>query len=163
MNTAIRAGPAASRTATPTKTLTPTVTPRPTATPRYVLLNVYFYDRSLTLVAGKRWAATSLDLPRFVVDQYFRGPGYIEKYFYGWTAPMNGVTGYSQLDVSDGIARLYLMGPCNSQGSTFTLAQPIMQSLRQFSDIQFVKIYDMHGSTEMHDGPQNSIPACLEP
>ena len=62
-----------------------------------------------------------------------------------------------------GILAIALGVSCSSQGSTFTLAQPIVQSLRQFSDIQFVKIYDMNGSTEMPDGPQNSIPACLEP
>jgi hypothetical protein len=142
---------------------TPTPTVRPTATPRYRLLNVYFYDRSLQLAAGKRWAVSSANLPKFVVDQYFKGPGYVEKYFYRWTAPLSGATGYSQLEVADGIARLYLTGACNSQGSTFTIAQPLMQSLKQFSEIQFVKVYDQNGETEIPDGPQDSIPACLEP
>jgi hypothetical protein len=155
--------PTASPVATATRQRTPTPTAKPTATPRYRLLNVYFYDRSLSLAAGKRWAATSVNLPRFVVDQYFKGPGYVERYIYGWSAPKNGTTGYSRLDVMDGIAYLHLMGDCNSQGSTFTIAQPLMQSLKQFSEIQFVKIYDQNGGTEIPDGPQNSIPACLEP
>jgi hypothetical protein len=149
------------RTSTPARTPTPTL--RPTATPLYRLLSVYFYDRTLSLAAGKRWAVSSSDLPRFVVDQYLKGPGYVERYIYGWTAPRNGVTGYSRLDVIDGVAHLYLTGECNSQGSTFSIAQPLVQSLRQFTEIQFVKIYDQSGTTELPEGSTNSIPACLEP
>jgi hypothetical protein len=150
-------------TATATRTRTPTPMVRPTATPLYRLLNVYFYDRSLSLAVGKRWAISSLDLPRFAVDQYFRGPGYVEKYIYRWTAPLNGTTGYSRVVVTDGIARVYLTGECNSQGSTFTLAQPLIATLQQFNEIQYVKIYDQNGETGIPEGPQNSIPACLEP
>jgi hypothetical protein len=150
-------------TATATRPRTPTPTVRPTATPLYRLLNVYFYDRSLALATGKRWAVSSANLPRFVVDQYFKGPGYVEQYIYRWTAPRSGTTGYSALDVSDGIARLYLTGACNSQGSTFTIAAPLIRSLKQFSEIQYVKIYDQNGETEIPDGAQDSIPACLEP
>jgi murein DD-endopeptidase MepM/ murein hydrolase activator NlpD len=149
-------------TATATKTSTPTA--RATATPLYVLLKVYFYQRtSLLEVFGKRWAPSSANLPKFVLDQYFKGPGYTEKYTYGWVAPYNGATGYSKLDITDGIARVYLTGQCNSQGSTFTLAPLIADTLKQFSYIQYVKIYDQNGNTEQPDGPTNSIPACLEP
>ena len=63
----------------------------------------------------------------------------------------------------DGVAHLYLTGECNSQGSTFSISQPLMQSLRQFPEIQFVKIYDQNGNTQSPDGSTDSIPACLEP
>ncbi|HEX8992590.1 MAG TPA: peptidoglycan DD-metalloendopeptidase family protein [Anaerolineales bacterium] len=156
--------PVSSPTPTMTPSRTPTPTPRPTATPLYVLLKVYFYQKtSLAEVYGKRWAATSLNLPKFVLDAYFQGPGYTEKYTYGWIAVYSGATGYSKVDVTDGIARVYLTGQCNSGGSTFTIAQPIRDSLKQFSNIQFVKIYDQNGNTEQPDGPTDSIPACLEP
>ncbi len=156
--------PTLSPTPSPTRTRTPTPTIRPTATPLYVLLKVYFYQRvSLVEVYGKRWASSSADLPRFVLDQYFRGPGYTEKYTYGWIAIYSGATGYSKLDISNGIARVYLTGQCNSQGSTFTIAGPIRDSLKQFNYIQYVKIYDQNGNTEQQDGNTDSIPACLEP
>jgi hypothetical protein len=155
------ATPSPTKTSTPART--PTATLRPTATPLYRLLNVFFYDRSLSVVAGKRWAVSSTNLPKFVVDEYLKGPGYVERYVYGWTAPRNGVTGYSRLDIADGVAHLYLVGDCNSQGSTFAISQPLMRSLKQFAEIQFVKIYDQNGGTEMPEGQQDSIPACLEP
>lgn len=156
--------PTSSPTITPTPTRTATPTPRPTATPLYVLLKVYFYQNTtLTEVYGKRWESTSVNLPRAILDEYFKGPGYTEKYTYGWVAPYDGATGYSKLDIADGIARVYLTGHCNSQGSTFTLAPLIIDTLKQFSYIQYVKIYDQNGSTEQPDGPTNSIPACLEP
>ncbi len=153
-----------SPTITPTATRTSTSTPRPTATPLYVLLKVYFYQRStMTEVFGKRWAPTSTNVPAYILNQYFLGPGYTEKYTYGWIAPTNGATGFSKIDVTDGIARVYLTGQCNSGGSTFTLAPLIRDTLKQFSYIQYVKIYDQNGTTEQPDGPTDSIPACLEP
>ena len=73
------------------------------------------------------------------------------------------MTGYSRLELANGIARVYLTGQCDGKGSTFTIAQPIRDSLKQFSSIQFVKIYDQNGNTEQPDGNTDSIPACLEP
>ena len=65
--------------------------------------------------------------------------------------------------MTDGIARVYLKGQCNSQGATYTIANVLRVNLKQFSYIQFVKIYDQNGNTEVPDGNQDSIPACLEP
>jgi hypothetical protein len=155
--------PTASATPTATRTQTPTATVRATATPLYTLLKVYFYDKALNLVYGKRYASSSLNLPEFALHEYFKGPGYTEKYTYGWTAVYSGATGYSKLDIADGIARVYLTGHCNGQGSTFSISQPITATLKQFSYVQYVKIYDENGNTEQPDGPTNSIPACLEP
>ena len=161
--------PTPSSTPTSTPTITPTATSRPTATPVWTLVNVYFANAYLynsgspnPEVAGKRWEMSST-LPGSVLDEYFNGPGYTEKYTYGWIAIYNGVTGYSKLDVTDGMARVYLTGNCNSQGATYTIANLLRINLKQFSYIQYVKIYDQNGSTEQPDGPTDSIPACLEP
>lgn len=158
--------PTASLTPTrsPTRTRTPTATARPSSTPLYTLVKVYFYQRSsLTLVAGQRWAASSANLPKFVLDQYFMGPGYTERTSYGWIAIYSGATGYGRLEITGDIARVYLTGVCDSRGSTFTIGPPLMSALKQFSNIKFVKIYDVNGNTEVPDGEQDSIPACLEP
>jgi murein DD-endopeptidase MepM/ murein hydrolase activator NlpD len=155
--------PAPSRTPTSTPSRTPTRTPRPTATPPYTLLNVYFYQRStMNVVAGRRWAPSSVDFGKFVLDAYFKGPGYTEKYVYGWISVFNGVTGFD-LQVQDGVARVYLQGGCDSGGSSFTIAQPILANLKQFPNIQFVKIYDPAGNTQSPDIVGDSIPRCLQP
>jgi len=65
--------------------------------------------------------------------------------------------------IADGIARVYLTGPCSSGGATYTVAQPILRNLLQFEEIRYVKIYDAEGVTEEPEGPSNSIPPCLEP
>jgi hypothetical protein len=65
------------------------------------------------------------------------------------------------LEISDGIARLYLTGRCAAR-LDFTIAQPLVATL-QFPYIRYVKIYDENGNTEIPDGPINSIPGCLEP
>ena len=156
--------PSSSPTPTATRTRTPTPTPRSTPTPLYVLLKVYFYQRtSLLEVFGKRWEPTSANLPKAMLDEFFKGPGLTEKNTYGWIAIYSGATGYSKLDIADGIARVYLTGHCNSQGSTFTIGPLLKDTLKQFSYIQFVKIYDENGNTEQPDGPTDSIPGCLEP
>jgi hypothetical protein len=118
---------------------------------------------TLDLVTGKRWASSSADFPKFVLDQYFKGPGLTERKM-GWIAIYSGATGYSKLEVAGGIARVYLTGKCDSLRSTFTISQPLTTNLKQFTSIiQYVKIYDENGNTENPDGQSDSIPACLEP
>jgi len=48
-------------------------------------------------------------------------------------------------------------------GATYTIAQPLMKNLRQFPDIDYVKIYDAEGQTGQPEGLSDSIPFCLEP
>jgi murein DD-endopeptidase MepM/ murein hydrolase activator NlpD len=158
-----------SPTPTSTRTVTPTPTKRATATPQYIIANVFFADKRRLNngippyeVAGVRWVQTN-NIPANVLTEFFKGPGATEKYTYGWIAVYSGATGFSRLDITGGIARVYLKGQCNSQGATYTIADLLRANLKQFSAIQFVKIYDQNGNTELSDGDQDSIPACLEP
>jgi hypothetical protein len=160
--------PSASPTPTSTRTITPTPTPRGTPTPVYTLKNIFFVDKRLynagaanPEVAGRRWVLSN-NAPANLLNEYFRGPGYTELYTYGWIALYNGFTGYSKLDIASGIARVYLTGQCSSPGTPFTIANLLRDNLKQFSSIiQFVKIYDQSGNTNLPDGNQDSIPACL--
>jgi hypothetical protein len=72
-------------------------------------------------------------------------------------------TGFADLEIADGIARVRLTGGCSSGGSTFTVANEIVPTLKQFSEVGFVKILDPDGNTESPEGPGDSIPFCLEP
>lgn len=72
-------------------------------------------------------------------------------------------TGFSGLTVRDGVARVHLTGRCGSGGSTVTVADEIVPTLKQFPAIRWVKIYDAAGTTERPTGRSDSIPECLEP
>ncbi len=71
--------------------------------------------------------------------------------------------GFADLRISDGVARVRLTGGCNSHGSTFSIADEIFPTLKQFPSVRWVKIYDPSGHTEEPTGHSNSIPFCLEP
>ncbi|MEP0804812.1 MAG: hypothetical protein HRF47_04950, partial [Chloroflexota bacterium] len=154
-------------TPTSTPTRTPTHTRRPTLTPQYSLVKVYFasrvrYNANLPPieVAGSRYVRSSA-VYTSVLNEYFKGPGSTERYSYGWIAVNNGFTGYSRLEVQDGIARVYLTGACISEGKEFNIADLLSLNLKQFPEIRFVKVYDQNGSTRDPDGASDSEPACL--
>jgi hypothetical protein len=72
-------------------------------------------------------------------------------------------TGFTDLSIVDDVARVRLVGGCNSHGSTFTIADEIIPTLKQFSSVRWVKIYDPQGRTEQPTGQSDSISECLEP
>jgi murein DD-endopeptidase MepM/ murein hydrolase activator NlpD len=155
----------------PQGTATPimTGTALPTLTPEYVMVNVYFVDsyrldRNLEPFEqpGVRWAKSNRQA-RTVLDEYFRGPGASERSQYGWIGIYNGFTNYTKFEISEGIARVYLKGVCSSDGASYTIADILNVNLKQFDEIQFVKLYDQNGETREPEGTSDSIPACLEP
>ncbi len=125
-------------------------------------MNKFRYENNLPPfeVHGVRWARTNM-LPQSALNEYFKGPGATERYSYGWIALYNGFTGYSKLEISNGVARVYLTGACTPAGS-FNIANLIILNLKQFPEIQFVKIYDENGTTQNPTGSSDSIPACLQ-
>jgi len=158
-----------SPTAAPTTA--PTVAPSPaaTATPATVKVTVYFTDRNRFNagtppfeVGVERRVPAGANLPEAVLTEFFKGPTAAEQ-AQGLEGITSGFTGFSALKVQDGVARVYLSGACQSNGATYTVAQPILKNLLQFQEIKHVKIYDADGTTEDPDGPTNSIPVCLEP
>lgn len=138
-------------------------------TPQTVTLTVYFTNVPRYAIgtepyedAVTRTVATTGSLPEDVLTQLFLGPTKDEK-AQGLDAVTSGATGFSELVVVNGVARVYLTGECNSKGATYTIANLIVVNLRQFPEIQWVKIYDENGETETPDGQSSSIPFCLEP
>lgn len=161
------------RTPTPTRTSTPTRTPtqtrRPSATPQYTRVNVYFVSRYRLVNnlppferAGVRWARTD-NILGTVLDEYFKGPGSTERYSFGWIGIYNGFTGYSRIAVVNGIARIYLTGRCEASDSPYNIADILSYNLKQFPEIEFVKIYDQNGITKDPFGVSDSVPMCLGP
>jgi hypothetical protein len=75
----------------------------------------------------------------------------------------SGATGATVEEPEAGIARVRLAGGCNSGGSTLTIASQLIPTLKQFDEIEVVKILDPDGATNVPEGNLDSIPACLEP
>jgi spore germination protein GerM len=94
------------------------------------------------------------------LDALFAGPTARES---GLSFVASKATGARLLEVTDGVARVELVGDCSSGGSTLTIATEIGPTLKQFDEITSVKIFDPQHETETPDGPDDSIPLCLEP
>lgn len=98
-----------------------------------------------------------------VLNQLFAGPTAAE-YAAGLRVVRSGATDFDRLSISStGVARVRLRGGCNAGGSTFSIADLIEPTLKQFPTVHYVKIYDPSGHTEQPTGLSDSIPRCLEP
>ncbi len=75
----------------------------------------------------------------------------------------NGFSGYERFEFRDGVLHLYLKGSCDRAGQTYTIADLLTLTLKQFPEVQFVKIYDENGVTQNPSGLSDSIPPCLIP
>jgi len=97
-----------------------------------------------------------------VLDRLFAGPTAAES-AHGLRLVTSDATGFDHLALTGGQARVRLTGGCASHGSTLTIANEIVPTLRQFAGVTAVKILDPHGATEKPSGVGSSIPTCLEP
>lgn len=137
--------------------------------PATVDLTIYFTDVARYQVGTEPYEAAvtrtvppPTSLPEAVLTQLFLGPTE-EENTQGLAVTLSGTTGFSNLTIENGIARVYLTGTCASQGATYTIANLIDANLKQFPEIQWIKIYDQNNETETPDGQSSSIPFCLEP
>ncbi|GAA0977437.1 hypothetical protein GCM10009555_038610 [Acrocarpospora macrocephala] len=99
---------------------------------------------------------------RGALVRLFAGPTATEQAAGLWLVRSHA-TGFSKLTISRGVARVYLTGRVRGDGSTFTIADEIMLTLKRFPTICWVKIYDASGRTQRPKGRTDSIPECLEP
>lgn len=162
--------PASIPSDTPLPSPTPLPTNIPTATPVPMMnITVYFTDQD-AYVAGTppfevgvtRSVPSTVAIAGAVLNEFFGGPTPAEAAA-GLVLITSGATGFSNLTIHDTIARVYLTGNCNSQGATYTIANPLYANLMQFGTVSYVKIYDQNGNTQQPTGATNSIPGCLEP
>jgi hypothetical protein len=97
-----------------------------------------------------------------VMDRLFAGPTEAE-YASGLRLEQSRATGFTGLSITGQVARVRLTGGCSSGGSTFSIADEVYPTLKQFASVDFVKVYDPAGHTERPGGNDDSIPVCLEP
>ena len=135
----------------------------------FVEITVYFTDNE-RLIAGQlpyevpvtRFVSTSKNVVNSVLDEFFKGPSDVERNS-GLALISNGFTGYSNVEFRNGGVHVYLTGSCLSNGTLYNISRPLMTSLKQFPEVQFVKIYDQFGYTREPSARVDSIPACLDP
>lgn len=96
------------------------------------------------------------------VQRLFAGPT-VADMGRGLSLLRSDATGIKLLSIRDGVARVKLTGGCNAHGSTASIAMEIMPTLKQFSSVRWVKIYDPSGHTADPTGHSDSIPECLNP
>ncbi len=160
--------PASSTPASSTSTSVASTTTTSSAPPGQMVVQVFFLDQD----------AFNVGRPPFVrpVDRLVAAgapeQGALDALFAGPTADEgagglrfvpSGASGYTAFRLANGTAFVQLVGGCSSGGSTFTIADEITATLRQFTGVQDVKILDPDGGTEVPDEPGDSIPFCLEP
>jgi hypothetical protein len=132
-------------------------------------LNVYFTSNK-RLISGqlpyevpvKRFAPSSKNVIIAVLDEIFKGPSDVERN-QGLAVIHNGFTGYKNVIFANGGVYVYLAGSCQSNGTLYTIAQPLMANLKQFRELQFVKIYDQAGNTLQPAARVDSVPGCIDP
>ncbi|MBN2117414.1 MAG: GerMN domain-containing protein [Anaerolineales bacterium] len=130
---------------------------------------MYFTDND-RLIAGElpyevsvtRFVPSSKNVVHAVLDEFFKGPGDVERN-QGLAVINNGFTGYRNVEFANGVVHVYLTGSCQSNGTLYTIARPLMANLKQFPEIKFVKIYDQYGNTLQPAARVDSLPACLDP
>jgi hypothetical protein len=113
-------------------------------------------------VAVSRMVPSSKNVINAVLDEFFKGPSDVERNR-GLAVVPNGFTGYSSAAFVDGGVQVYLAGNCQSNGTLYNITGALMLNLKQFPDVQFVKIYDQFGNTRQPAARVDSIPACLDP
>jgi len=77
--------------------------------------------------------------------------------------PLLKATGIRLMSIRDGAARVQFTGGCNVHGSTASIALEIEPTLKQFSSVHWVKIYEPPGHTADPTGHSDSLPDCLNP
>lgn len=130
---------------------------------RTVPVQVYFIDN--TAMQQPRAVSRPVIPPataRGSLQRLFAGPTQ-QELADGLAFVDSGAGGFATVTVTGGVARVLLTDDCASRGSTITIANELMPTLKQFPNVRWVKILDPTGETETPNGDADSIPYCLEP
>lgn len=96
------------------------------------------------------------------IDALFEGPT-PEETATNLALVASSATGATVMSVEGGVARVQLLGGCASGGSTLTVAAEIVPTLKQFDEVDVVKVLDPEGTTIDDASDMDSTPECLEP
>jgi len=131
-------------------------------------VKVYYYDSTRIVGAVEPYTTPvwrRVETPAVAggaLRAMFNGPTDTER-SNGLLFQNSAALGFTNLSITNGIARVQLTGGCDAGGSTFSIAGEIEPTLKQFPSVQWVKIYDTNGNTDSPNGYNDSIPECLNP
>ncbi len=131
-------------------------------------ITVYFLDENRFVAATEPYevavtrTTSETNLPLAVLETYFAGPT-TEEYNQGLRMHGSGFTRVRELNIENGIARVYLGDECANNGAAYSVAALIFRNLEQFPEITAIKIYDENDATLDPDSTSSSLPYCLEP
>ena len=155
-------------TNTPLPSDTPTATPSITPTPTPVQLSVYFVNMNPTddrkppfHEPVARQVPGGSNLLAAALDEYFLGPS-IEEKARGLVALQNGYVSYRRVEFINGVVYVYLAGNCKPTGTGYSIAQPLIATLRQFPGVLYVKLFDEYDHTADAAHAVDSWPVCLD-
>jgi hypothetical protein len=111
--------------------------------------------------AVSRTIPASADRIASALDAYFRGPT-TDELGHGLVAFRSGFVSYRRFNLTDAVLTVYLAGNCQPNGTGYSIAQPLIATLKQFPGVLHVKIYDEYDHTRDPFGPIDSWPACLD-
>lgn len=157
-----------STTSTTEEPTTSSSTSTTTSTADTIVVQVFFVDQEAFNQGIPPYATPverevdAAEPARGALEELFEGPT-TEESTEGLVFVASEADGFADLRIEDGVAHVRLTGGCSSGGSTLTIAEQIVPTLLQFTEVDAVKIYDPEGETASPDEPGDSIPFCLEP
>ena len=121
----------------------------------YVEITLYFTDNKRLIagqlpyeVAVKRFVPTSKNILNAVLDEFFKGPGDVERN-QGLAMINNGFTGYKKVESANGGVYVYLAGSCQSNGTLYNITRPLLATLknsRRSSSSRSMTSLGIHGN-----------------
>ncbi len=131
-------------------------------------VKVYYLDQNAmdagtepVLVAVERQVGAKMP-QKNAVWSMFQGPT-PEEVERGLKLVASGAEGFEAFAVADRIATLKLRGGCDNAGDTTSVYDLIAATLKDFEDIDHVKVLDPSGTTSEPEGAGDSRPDCLQP
>ena len=129
---------------------------------------LYFVDqKKLTEGAEDPWVKITRQVgaktpAKNAVWQLFKGPT-DDEMADGLQLFKSGSGGFQSFKIEGNTATLQLREGCDSAGSTITIYDHISKTLKEFPEIEHVKLLDPEGATQAPEAEGDSRPACLEP
>jgi hypothetical protein len=159
---------AATPTGTPAPTASPVPSPTVTRTPLPVTVSIFFTNTQPSggrtppfNEAVKREVSGSINPIDGALAEYFLGPNADEQ-ARGLVGLYNGFTSARRAELVNGMLGVYLEGNCQPNGTSYGISQPLIDTLRQFPGVIYVKLYDEYDHTRDPLGNADSWPVCLD-